>query len=287
MVTIRLRTIALIAIGLALPASAYANGRVDDARQLYFSDIMDAYDESVEYLEDSNTIDGAAAIKELHQLVGQLLAYSTQIQSDSAALAPSLAEVWSSTHQEITQFKSEAELLERQVGREQYRLDNLKARFAGTGSAMERSHANMQGFGQRFVGMNARIEDLSELYSGEITDSYEETMEYLEAYNTTDGAVEIAELHQLTDKLQAISVQVLQDATALSPTLFEIWKQADGNIGRLTSSAGGIKMMVGRGALPLDTLRSAFEAVGSGLEDASEEIQEFGERFKVICDTCF
>lgn len=283
-----LRGVAWALIWFSIPTSVCANGRVDDARQLFLSDITDAYNETVEYLEANNTTAGAEALKRLLEFVSRLDRHWDGFGNDAKALlSPALFEEWGNVYNEIDQLYTETLNLKDKVGREQFSLDNLEARYDSTGSALEDFNEGMQEFGKKLGAMmSGPVENANQLYANAITDAYEDTMDYLEANNTNDGAGAVNNLHQLANKLGELAYLIEQEANALSPALVKIWSETIPRIREFAVTAGVLKMQVGVSSFTLDDLERTFENAGSELEESYASMEDVVERFAAMCDTC-
>jgi archaellum component FlaC len=286
MINLSLRTALLTIITLSVSANANANGLMEDARQLYFADITDAYNDTVKYLEANNTTDGAAAVKELHEQVKKLADMSSRISSDANALESPLPDMWNPSSREIDQLKSAVQTLENQVGREPFRLDDLKSRYASTGSALERSYESMKTFGQKFKEMSDRAKNAQNYFSGELTSAYQETLKYLKANNTVDGATAVKKLKQLTLYLSEATARGREAGKALSSSLGEVWERAEADSGRLNTIVGVLEVNVGREPFSVDSLEDIYEEMGETLEKTSANLAGFQEKFKTVCDSC-
>jgi hypothetical protein len=218
-----LRGVAWAIIWFSIPTSVGANGRVDDARQLFLSDITDAYNESVEYLEANNTTAGAEALQRLLELVSRLDRLWDGFGNDAKALlSASLFEEWGNVYNEIDQLYTETLNLKDKVGREQFSSDNLETRYDRTGSALEEFNEGMQEFGKKLGAMmSGPVENAHQLYANAITDAYEDTVDYLEANNTNDGAGAAGNLHQLANKLG----ELLKCRLVFQALLWMIWRE--------------------------------------------------------------
>jgi hypothetical protein len=283
-----LRGVAWAIIWFSIPTSLGANGRVDDARQLFLSDITDAYNESVEYLEANNTTAGAEALQRLLELVSRLDRLWDGFGNDAKALlSASLFEEWGNVYNEIDQLYTETLNLKDKVGREQFSLDNLETRYDRTGSALEEFNEGMQEFGKKLGAMmSGPVENAHQLYANAITDAYEDTVDYLEANNTNDGAGAAGNLHQLANKLGELAYLIEQESNALSPSLVKIWSDTIPRIREFAVTAGVLKMQVGVSSFTLDDLERTFENAGSELEESYASMEDFVERFAAMCDTC-
>jgi hypothetical protein len=283
-----LRGVAWAIIWFSIPTSVGANGRVDDARQLFLSDITDAYNESVEYLEANNTTAGAEALQRLLELVSRLDRLWDGFGNDAKALlSASLFEEWGNVYNEIDQLYTETLNLKDKVGREQFSSDNLETRYDRTGSALEEFNEGMQEFGKKLGAMmSGPVENAHQLYANAITDAYEDTVDYLEANNTNDGAGAAGNLHQLANKLGELAYLIEQESNALSPSLVKIWSDTIPRIREFAVTAGVLKMQVGVSSFTLDDLERTFENAGSELEESYASMEDFVERFAAMCDTC-
>jgi hypothetical protein len=283
-----LRGVAWAIIWFSIPTSVGANGRVDDARQLFLSDITDAYNESVEYLEANNTTAGAEALQRLLELVSRLDRLWDGFGNDAKALlSASLFEEWGNVYNEIDQLYTETLNLKDKVGREQFSSDNLETRYDRTGSALEEFNEGMQEFGKKLGAMmSGPVENAHQLYANAITDAYEDTVDYLEANNTNDGAGAAGNLHQLANKLGELAYLIEQESNALSPSLVKIWSETIPRIREFAVTAGVLKMQVGVSSFTLDDLERTFENAGSELEESYASMEDFVERFAAMCDTC-
>lgn len=283
-----LRGVAWAIIWFSIPTSVGANGRVDDARQLFLSDITDAYNESVEYLEANNTTAGAEALQRLLELVSRLDRLWDGFGNDAKALlSASLFEEWGNVYNEIDQLYTETLNLKDKIGREQFSSDNLETRYDRTGSALEEFNEGMQEFGKKLGAMmSGPVENAHQLYANAITDAYEDTVDYLEANNTNDGAGAAGNLHQLANKLGELAYLIEQESNALSPSLVKIWSDTIPRIREFAVTAGVLKMQVGVSSFTLDDLERTFENAGSELEESYASMEDFVERFAAMCDTC-
>jgi len=288
MATAGLRAAALALFGIGIPASAWANGLVENAQQFFFADLTDSYEESVEYLEAYNTYDGAVAIAALHELTQDMAASTYQIEQSARALAPSLGDAWSPTQRAMDGLNAAAGAVKAQVGREQVRLDALETAYETAGSELLRSYAFMQDFGKKYAAMmSGPVENAKALYAGAVSDAYETAVEYLENYNTIDGKAAVDNLTTLANRLVELSQAVKENAEDLSPTLLDIWgKDTYYDINELAIEAGVLSTQVGRMAYSLDKLKAAYGTAGSSLDRSHAEMKSFGEKLAAICDTC-
>jgi hypothetical protein len=288
MATAGLRAVALALFGIGIPASAWANGLVENAQQFFFADLTDSFEESIEYLEAYNTYDGAVAIAELHELTQDMAASTYQIEQSARALAPSLGDAWSPTQRSMDGLSAAAGAVKAQVGREQVRLDALETAYDTAGSELLRSYAFMQDFGKKYAAMmSGPVENAKALHAGAVRDAYETAVEYLENYNTIDGKAAVDNLATLANRLVELSQAVKENAEDLSPTLLDIWgKDTYFKINELAIEAGVLSTQVGRMAYSLDKLKAAYGTAGSSLDRSYAELKSFGEKLAAICDTC-
>ena len=288
MARLALRAVAFAIIGFGTPICAYANGLVEDAQQLFFADLTDAYNDSVEYLEAYNTNDGAVAIAELHELTEDMVAATYQIQQNAAALSPALGEAWGSTQRAMDALNSATGVVKAQVGREQVRLDTLESTYNTAGSELQKAYAYTQDFGKKYATlMSGPVENAKALYSGAVTDSFKTTVGYLEGFNIVDGKPALDNLTVMTGRLVELSQQINEDTKALSPALSGLWSESTYyDINELNIEAGILSTQVGKMAFSLDKLKSTYGTAGSGLDKSYTEMKNFGSRFAALCDSC-
>jgi hypothetical protein len=285
-----LRVAAFAIVGIGIPAFAFANGLVDDARQLFWADLTDAYEESVEYLEVYNTDDGELSMAVLRSHTEELAAATTQILYDAKALAPSLEQTWSSTQKATDALDSATEVVQGQVGVGEIRLDYLKSAYDVAGSELERSNAIMQDFGKRYIAlMNGPVENAKALYEGAVRTAYDTTMQYLKAKNFKEGKPALQNLITVANSLGELSLEINDTAEELSPVLQDRWSGSNRtyyDINLLAIEAGALSAQVGKMAFSLDRLEAAYSATGYSLSKSYTEMKGFGDAFTALCDTC-
>ena len=131
---------------------------------------------------------------------------------------------------------------------------------------------------------NGLAEDARQLYWGELTSTYSETMGYLEKKNTKAGAVSIEELKQLEDQLLGNVYKIQESAKKLSPALGDAWGDTLDSVEELVLITGAVKVQIGKGKLPLDQLKAAYDAVGTDLEKSNAAMVQFGKDYAVLLE---
>ena len=135
---------------------------------------------------------------------------------------------------------------------------------------------------------NGRMEDTRQSFYHEVTDAYKDTVKYLEANNTNEGAVAVKKLHELMSRLLESMSYLEKSAREMSPVLEEIWRPVMSAAGAFNTQAAQLELLVGEKEFKdnLRVLKDTYERTGTEWERAYEKMKAFGQKFNQMCDTC-
>ncbi len=306
MTMIGLRAMAIALIGFGVSAPAFANGLMEDARQLFRGDLTSDYNKAVNFLGsynvDKDTDEAKDLLEDLNDSLEKLEDHSSDIADAAKELAPDLRDVWELSAREIRELVKAAELLGKQVERkEQFRLDDLKARFNSTGYALEKSYSNMEGFGKRLETLISRIEISQRLYSGEVTDAYDRTnrlvpeiKKILEdsaaSEEAKDAAFEkaieqVADFRELAETLYESTDRYKDVMRSLSEDLARELVNERRGPQQLNIAVGGLEMELKSGyRLNWKQVEEVFKLAGEHLRETSKDTLDYAKKFKKMCE---
>lgn len=152
---LRATAIALVGLGMAAPASA---GQVETVRQLFFDQISDVVEETVDFIEGGDRSDAERTIAELHQLTQQMQNLTYTLERSARSFSPWLGDSWAVTLREVDAFNASVAAAKQVAANQQVGLDAVGSEFDKVESAfdrveseLERSTDNSEYFQQQFV----------------------------------------------------------------------------------------------------------------------------------------
>jgi ElaB/YqjD/DUF883 family membrane-anchored ribosome-binding protein len=284
---------------VAAAAPAFAGGKVEDARQIYSSDVTNAYKDAVKCFETGASCDGAAALKTLRERASKLSDQSRQIWGDLNAMKYPY-QAWDTADKEVSNLYVEADNLMRKASnKEQVRLDDLRSKFENAGSALERGHNALREYGKRLVEIRGTVGYIKDKYKGGVTNYYRETYKYLDIddiikinkVGATDSLKMLGnETREWNQLRNAVDVQI-QNISTPEPLKGILNLQA--NAITFRTAQMDISSKFGDSSLSLDTLKReldrmkrSYEQLGADIENGESAIRAYQERMLIVCDTC-
>lgn len=285
MVMTGLRAVAIAVVGFVFAGPAYANGQVENAMQLWLGDLRTAYDKSVDLIEDRKINDAKGAVEELQELTYQMTTATDQIEENAKSLAPELGAAWADTKVAMLQLHQAASALKQQLGRQKPDVELLKTAFLTADGAVLKSWEFTKGFGKRYGAlMGGPVENAKQLFDGAVSDSYESTVEYLDAYNTDRGKTEIDILKELTGRLYELTETASRSAGEIARPLSDAWAPASTALKDFQIAVGLIQGQVGNEDFDLGDMKSGYADLNAALVTSYKGVMTFGEKLRAICD---
>lgn len=135
--------------GFAKRYGELMGGPVENAKQLYDGAVSDAYETTIDYLEDYNTDRGKQEVDRLKELIGRLYEVTYIASSKASELSRPLADFWKPTETAVTQFQIQTGLIQASVGESDYDLSSMKSAYADVNAAIVRSYKDILDFGSK------------------------------------------------------------------------------------------------------------------------------------------
>jgi hypothetical protein len=135
---------------------------------------------------------------------------------------------------------------------------------------------------------NGRMEDTLQSFYHEVRDAYNDTVKYLEAGNTNEGAIAAKRLAVLTGRLYESLNYLEKSAHDLSPRLEEAWRPTMSAFGAFNTQAKQLDSIVGEKDFrdTLRVLKDTFERTGTEWLKSYDAMKEYGKKFNEMCESC-
>jgi hypothetical protein len=280
-----LRAFVSTIIGFGIVAPAYANGQVENAMQLWLGDLRTAYDQTVELLANRNINAGKEAVTELQELTYQMSTATVVIRQNAAALAPELGAAWADTERAMNELHLAASALKAQVGVQRPVVDPLKSALANADNAVNKSWEFTKNFGKEYGElMGGHVENAKQLFDNPVSEGYEATLQYLDDYPTDRGKQEVDRLKELIARLYEVTYLASTGAAELARPLSDMWKPTEEAVRLFQIDTGIVQASVGDGTYDLGNMKSRYANLNAAIVRSYKDIQEFGAKFRAICD---
>lgn len=277
----------IIGFGFGIAAPAYANGQVENAMQLWLGDLRTAYDQTVDLLGSLKINPGKEAVTKLAELTYQMSTSTVVIRQNAAALAPELGAAWADTERAMNELHNAASALKAQVGVQRPVVDPLKSALANADNAVNKSWEFTKNFGKEYGElMGGPVENAKQLFDNPVSEGYEATIDYLEDYNTDRGKDEVNRLKELIARLYESTYLASTGAAELARPLSDLWKPTEEAVRLFQIDTGIVQTSVstGDGTYDLGNMKSRYANLNAAIVRSYKDIQEFGAKFRAICD---
>ena len=280
-----MQAVPLAVVALFFSTAAFANGQVENAMQLWLGDLRTEYNKTVDLLGQGKVNDAKEPAAKLQDLTYQMATATYNIQQNANTLAPELGAAWTDTQAQMNELNKAASFLKSQIGVQKPVTDPLKAALASADTALNKSWEFTKTFGKKYGELvGGPIENAKQLFDGAVSDRYETTIEYLEAYNTDRGKVEIDGLKELIARLYELTETAGSNSGALAKRLAELWAPAAQATKDFQAEVGVIQSEVGNQDFDLGNMKSLYADLNADMVRSYKDIMTFGEQFRAICD---
>lgn len=129
---------------------------------------------------------------------------------------------------------------------------------------------------------NGQVENAMQLWLGDLRTNYNYTIQYVEAGNTDDGARYAATLAQQAEQLNQQVAAIQSASAALAPELGAAWSEAASAMSELSDAAETVAGQVGKSAVDIDDMESAFEEADDTMAEAWAFTKTFGVQYGAL-----
>jgi hypothetical protein len=281
----KIAAIAIAIIGIAAPA--YADGQVQNAMNLWNGDLKNAYSATITSLSTGKRQQGKADIDTLVEDLKEMREMTDAIAGAANDLAPELGLNWADTNRAIQDFEEVATELAPTVTKKTPDLSELQSAKAYADSAIPKALEETRKFGQKYGVLMETVEKAKQTLEGDLSGTFDATVDYLVDGNVDDGAVAAKLLKERTGNLWTHVLDADGKAKDLARKLFDFWKPTYDACGEYQVDAGIVV-----GALiedreyntALQNMQESFEKLKDSMSDSYEEILEFGNELVKITD---
>lgn len=281
-----LRAAAIAIIGVAAAVPAYADAQVQNAVKFWSGELSTAYTATVTSLGSGKIQQGKIDIAKLAELAPKMEEMVKGIADDANELAPELALSWAETQRASQDFNAAVQKLLPTVGKQKPELGELQSTKSALDAAWPKALEGTKTFGKKYGELMQVVEQAKQLLAGDLTGTFNATVDYLEYGNTDDGVVALKLLRERTTYLYKYSDQADTKAKELARVLADHWTPAYDEFKAFQIALGTLEYTVGTDDYTdeLEDLQSTFGELNAAMMESYKEILEFGSGLVAISD---